>query len=213
MRKLIFTALMIYVTANVQAVLVVDSTDPDFERLVSTELLFIKERKRGLACQILLERLQAASATVTIKPVTKDENTWHPNDRRGTRSHTVALDTKIQGAERLTPTPADVFIHPSRIDPKLSLFKVGTFVRELAMALDLAEGHFSKDYRMRERRAFFFVNAWRDALNLSLISTSDRIETTDYQYAKNEGLLSVENASLFPLIQPAATPLPVLTPP
>lgn len=186
-----------------QAAVEIDGKDEAFSSAVSRELDRMRSGKRGMISQTLLERLDASTATTTIRPVTADEETWHPNDRKGTRSHLVPQDTKIQGAERRQPTGAILYIHPSRVDPALSLFKLGTFVYFLALASDLNTGQFFSDYRIRERRAVFFSNAWKDSAGYPLLTTSDNVPTPDYQFAKEQGLLTEDQKNTFPLLQTA----------
>jgi len=178
----------------------IDDSDPSFQALVQKEIDLMKEGKRGLACQVLVDRLEKSSATTTIKPVTSDETTWHPNDRKGTRSHVVPLDTKLRGAARTSPTSSVLYLHPSRIDPRLSLFKLGTFPHELAISVDLNRGEYPGDYRLVEKRATFFKNGWRESLNLPLIQIADRVPTPEYQTAKREGLISEEDREFFPIL-------------
>lgn len=180
--------------------LVIDASDPVFQENVQKEISLIRSGKRGIAPQELLDRIESSEATTTIRPITADETTWHPNDRRGTRSHVVPKDTRIRGARRSVPTSATLFLHPARVDPSMSLFKLGTFVYELAMAMDLNMGEYSGDYRIREKRAMFFRNAWFDAMRLPLVGISNRIETTEYQQAKELGLVTEENKTSFPIL-------------
>lgn len=184
------------------AKLIIEAGDTQFYSQVSQEIAKMREGARGLACQILIQRIEEADATVTIKEVTSDEKTWHPNDRRGTRSHVVPGDTRIQGAARSTPTSSTLYLHPSRIDPALSLFKLGTFVQQLAASADLARGEFSGDYKVREKRATFFVNGWREALKLPLVPTSDNVPTPEYQQALQSNLINEENTGRFPILEP-----------
>lgn len=186
----------------------IESADPAFEAMVRQELGAIRSGERGLVLKSLMDRLEGNQAVTTIRPLTADESTWHSNDMKGTRSHVVARDTKVRGAERDRPTDADVYVHPTRVDPSLSLFKLGTFVHVLATAADLNDGEFSPDYRIREKRAAFYRNAWLDALGLRPIEVSDRVPTPEYSTAKENGLLVEENVALFPLIQPQASPSP-----
>lgn len=186
--------------------IVVDSSDGQFSRFVEKELSLMRDSKRGVVCQELVRRLDSATATTTIKPITKDEGTWHPNDRKGTRSHVVSMDTKVRGAARTTPTDATVYVHPSRIDPALSLFKLGTFAHLLATAMDLNMGTFSGDYKIQEKRAAFFRNGWKDSLGLEQVLVSDRVPTADYKEAKASGLLTPENAALFPILMESSEP-------
>lgn len=184
--------------------LIVDDSDPQFFSDTNRELQVMRAGGRGLVCKEVVSRLDASSVDTHIKPVTQDEKTWHPNDRKGTRSHTVALDNKVRGAERRQPTPAIVFLHPSRVDRGISLFKLGTFVSELESAMDLNAGTFFGDYKVREKRAAFVRNAWRDSMGLGLISISDRVPTDEYQRAKQLGLINEKAAAFFPILDPEA---------
>ena len=178
----------------------IDRQDEAFLASVSKELQAMRVGARGVACQALVERLDGSMVMTHIRPVTEDEASWHPNDKKGTRSHIVPQDTKIQGAERKVPTGAVVYVHPSRVDPNLSLYKLGTLVYFLSMAADLNTGQFSADYRLRERRAVFFSNAWKDSLGYSLLTASDNVPTPDYQKAKLDGALIEEQKANFPLL-------------
>jgi len=180
----------------------VDNNDPQFEALVLQELEKMREGSRGRVCRILIERLDGAPADTLIKPLTRDESTWHPNDRKGRRSHVVAQDTKIRGGARETPTQAVFFLHPSRINPNLSLFRLGTFVHQLSHAVDFNFGVFSGDYIIREKKASFFRNAWRDSSGYKLVEISDRIPTPEYLIAKDLNLMSPEHEDFFPILNP-----------
>ncbi|MBV9080565.1 MAG: hypothetical protein JO102_05540 [Elusimicrobia bacterium] len=188
------------------AAIVVDQADPSFQAHVNQELDALRSGRRGIVCKTLIQRLDVATATTTIRPLTSDESTWHPNDPRGIRSHVEAVDTRIRGAERKTPTSAIVFIPPARVDPGMSVFRLGTFVHELSLAADLNDGVFSSDFKTREKRASFFRNAWLDALGLKPVEMSDRVPTPEYSRAKTAGLLNDSNAHAFPILDagPAA---------
>jgi len=195
-----FTLNLCVFLPNAFAVLIVDPADPQFHTLVTNEIKLMQEGKRGLVCQALIEKIEHSSATTTIAPLTRDEKTWHPNDPKGIRSHVVAVDTGIRGGARKESTSAFLYLHPSRIDPHLSTFKLGTFVHELVLSMDLNLGVFSGDFKIREKRANFFRNAWRDSLGLGLYETSGNIPTTEYQEAKKKGFLTKENADDFPIL-------------
>jgi hypothetical protein len=186
------------------AQIIVDTSDSVFLANVNKELDSMREGTRGLVMKELLRRLDEGKAITTISPVTADERTWHPNDRRGTRSHVIAQDTKLRGTARTNPTNALVYLHPSRADSSLSLFKLGTFAQMLAVAMDLNQGTYSGDFRIQEKRSMFFRNGWRDSLKLELISLSDRVPTTEYADAKKAGLLVGEMSTEFPILDVAA---------
>lgn len=208
-----FLFLLVTAITPAAAVLRVDQADPVFATNTLKELDAMRSGKRGIVCQSLIARLDVATATTTVKPLTSDEATWHPNDRKGTRSHTVALDTRVRGGERTKPTSADVFVQPARVDLAMSLFKLGSFVHELALAADLNDGRFSADYRVREKRASFYRNAWLDSLGLRPLAVSDRVLTPEYLEAKNRGLLTDANKSNFPILEfPSPSPVPSSNP-
>ncbi len=201
-----FLAASVFFGSGSVPVLAKVQIDPDnstFAAQVLTELNLMREGKRGVACEVLVRRLDESEALVTIEPITSDEKTWHPNDRKGSRSHVVPLDTKLRSASRTSPVSSILYLHPSRIEPLLSLFKLGTFADELANAVDLAKGTYSGDYRIQTRRSAFFRNGWKDSMGGALVHLSDRVPTVDYQEAKKLGLISKEFAEIFPILDPA----------
>jgi hypothetical protein len=211
-RLVVVGAAVLLAVIPAHAVLTVDATDPAFARLATQEIEAMRSGQRGLVCQSLIARIDRSSATTTVRPITSDESTWHPNDQKGTRSHVVALDTRVRGADRNRPTGATVFIHPSRVDPSLSLFKLGTFVFQLAVAADLNDGQFSADYRIREKRASFYRNAWLDAMGLKPLAVSDRVPTPEYAKAKAAGWLTADHVADFPILRPDGPPSPAPSP-
>lgn len=199
-QKLLFMALLIGELSFVHAEILIFNGDAQFYSQVENELESMRDGRRGIVCQELINRLDKSSAWTHIKPLTSDQQTWHHNDRKGTRSHVVAVDTKIRGAARTVPTNAIIYVHPNRIDPAFSLFKLGTFAQLLATAMDLNFGSFSSDFKISQKRAFFFRNAWRDAMRLETIPLADRVPTLEYQNAKKENLIRAENSALFPIL-------------
>jgi hypothetical protein len=123
--------------------------------------------------QLLYERLLHSPVPIGIVSVSDDASTWHIDElrmaprRRPTaserRSHTAPSDSKPRGAERDTPTGSTIFINPFRLDPVDETYEHGVFVHELVHALDLAYGLYNSEKEIRERRAVFFQNMWRDA--------------------------------------------------
>jgi hypothetical protein len=205
-RSLIVSSVLVFgLLGAARASIVVDTTDGVFARQVNDELALMRSGQRGVVCKNLVDRLDAATSTTTIRLLGADESTWHPNDHRGTRSWVAPQDTRIRGAERKRPTNAILYLHPTRIDPSLSLFKLGTFVHELSFAADLNEGKFAADFRVREKRASFYRNAWLDALHLRPVLVSDRVATGDYGRAKEQGLITADHAADFPILSADAT--------
>jgi hypothetical protein len=212
-----FTSIMVFalLPLRVFGQISIESQSPEFTNHVQKELSLMREGKRGIACAELIRRLDESSAPTVIKPITGDESTWHPNDRKGTRSHVAPQDTKVRGAARTVPTGATLYLHPSRIDPAMSLFKLGTFAQMLAVAMDLNQGAYSGDFRIQEKRSFFFRNAWRDSQGLDQLLLSDRVPTSEYRDAKKAGLVTAEKASQFPILsldESVASPSPSPSP-
>lgn len=181
----------------------IDQSDPEFATMVENELDRLRRGDRGLACQQLARRFDMASATTTITPLTREESTWHPNDRKGFRSHVVPQDVKVRGAARPDPTQAVFYLHPNHINPKISSYKLGTFVHVLSEATDLNEGAFPGSRRIREKRASFYRNAWRDSQGYPLLNMSGGGATTEYQEARKLGLVLEENSDKFPILFPS----------
>jgi hypothetical protein len=148
--------------------------------------------KPGL--QLLYQRMLHSSVPITIRSVTDDASTFHvsearmaPGDRplaRRRRSHTDPSDSKRRGAERDTPTGSIIFVNPYRIIPSDNTYKRGTFVHELVHAFDLANGLYNSDVEIRERRAIFFQNMWRETKGKDPREDyHGRFVTDDYQKA------------------------------
>ncbi|OVE78332.1 hypothetical protein BVX98_00570 [bacterium F11] len=180
--------------------ILIDTSDQEFFSMVQKEINSMREGKRGVVCQKLIEDLDVSLSTTIVRPLTRDDRTWHPNDHRGKRSHVVADDFLVRGAARVEQTKATFYLHPTRINSRLSSFKLGTFVHQLVHARDLNYGEFSGDYRVREKRASFFRNAWRDSLGLPILEMAGEIGINEYSYAKERGLLTEENKYFFPIL-------------
>lgn len=152
--------------------------------------------KPGL--RLLYERLLRSPVPITIRSISDDASTWHvketrmaPRKRpaaRGRRSHTDPSDSKPRGARRDRPTGSTIFINPFRLNPSDGTYKSGTFVHELVHALDLAYGLYNSAVKIRERRAVFFQNMWREAKGEDLRENyHGKFVTDDYQRAVRAG--------------------------
>ena len=64
----------------------------------------------------------------------------------------------------------------------------------------MVTGRFSSSYVVREKRSVFFQNAWRSAAGYKLLQSSSRIETHEFQNAKEAGLIISEFAEYFPIM-------------
>ena len=131
----------------------------------------------------LYEAAQASPAAIRIRPITDDRATWHPDGNR-TRGHADPDDKRPKHEGRSKPADATVFIPPGAVDPTASHWRSGVLVHELTHALDLANGRYSPDLSVRERRATFMQNVWRNQIGSGArTSYHGRFPTLDYQEA------------------------------
>lgn len=138
----------------------------------------------------LINAAEIHPSIITITPITNDKSTWHYKGDKS-RSHTEASDNKKRGAKRDKPTNSIIFINTNRITPSHKTYKSGTLIHEIVHALDLANGLYNSDYKIRERRAIFFQNIWRSLQHKTLRSNyHDRFQTLDYQNAVNSGTIN-----------------------
>ena len=125
----------------------------------------------------LISAIASASMPVTIHPVTADPETWHPRGN-ATRSHTRS--TSSDGVI--------IYINPKRIDPSHKSYSSGTLIHELVHALDLTSKRYHRDYVVREKRAVFFQNIWRQAHQREFREHYHwRFTTDEYQQAQKTG--------------------------
>jgi hypothetical protein len=97
----------------------------------------------------------------------------------------VPDDGQPKNLGRTRPTGATVFVPPDTLEPQSSRWKGGVLAHELTHALDLASGRYSPEASIRERRATFMQNAWREHIGSPLrASYHGRFDTLDWQEAK-----------------------------
>ena len=123
---------------------------------------------------------------IFISPISNNPKTWHSFlDRK--RSHTEPLDGKAKRLGRTIPTSCVIYVDPEKV---IFQDKSGVLVHELVHAIDLAYGRYNRDYKIRERRAVFMQNLWRDVNGYSLRKTyHSRFSVIDYQQAKQKGIV------------------------
>lgn len=189
MKKIIYTILLLFTvnySSHVDAGLVIDGPN-NFKRKVNTNLYEAKSSSTYLVK--LIQSIKNSPSTITIKPITNDQSTWHKSGKKS-RSHTKALDSKSRGAARNTATNSIIFINTNRITKTHKTYNSGTLIHEIVHALDLANGKYHGSYPIREKRAVFFQNIWRNAHSKKLRTDyHGRFETTEYQNAKKSGKL------------------------
>jgi hypothetical protein len=136
----------------------------------------------------LYETAKASLAAIHIRPMTDDRSTWNADGTR-TRGHTDPDDKQSKGLGRDKPSDATVYLPPDAVEPGNEHWKSGTLAHELTHAIDLANGRYNKDVKIRERRATFMQNVWRGSHSGFAIRTSyhGRFPTLDYQEAMRTG--------------------------
>jgi len=135
----------------------------------------------------LYETAKASPATIHIRPMTDDRSTWNSDGTR-TRGHTDPDDKQSKATGRDKPSDATVFLPPDAVEPGKNFWNSGTLAHELTHAIDLANGRYNKDVKVRERRATFMQNVWRSHTGKTIrTSYHDRFPTLDYQEAMRTG--------------------------
>ena len=187
-------------STQASAVLVIETgrsqADRAFEQRLQAALLHVRD-SQDAAVREVYSAAMATPVTITLRPITDDRATWHPDGDR-TRGHTEADDGRRRGTGRSVPTPAIVYIPRDTVDPASAHWRNGLLVHELVHAIDLAFGRYNRDYTVRERRAVFIQNIWRDRIGFPLRKDyHGRFATLDYQYAKSRGAVAEYARYLF----------------
>lgn len=156
-----------------------------FKAKVNTNLA--EARRSSPHLSKLIQNIERSSSTITIKPVTNDKSTWHKSGKKS-RSHTKAQDNLSRGAARNSATDSIIYINTNRITQTHKSYTSGTLIHELVHAHDLANGKYHGTYPVREKRAVFFQNIWRDSHSRALREDyHGRFETGEYRKARQSG--------------------------
>ncbi len=189
MEKTIYAILLLFIVAYsscMKAALVIDGPD-DFIKKVNANLSEAKGSSIHLSR--LIQNVINSSSTITIKPITNNKSTWHKSGKKS-RSHTEALDNESRGTARSDATNSIIFINKNRITKTHKTYNSGTLIHEIVHASDLANGKYHSSYPVREKRAIFFQNIWRNTHSTKLRTNyHGRFETIEYQSAKKTGTL------------------------
>lgn len=136
----------------------------------------------------IFKAAHAAPFEIVIGPVTDDPRTHFEGDR--TRSSTRAFHADPLADSRLPGGPALILLNLDDVSPWGFLYKRGTLAHELVHALDRTYGRSHPNRQVRERRAVFVTNIWRDARGWYVAeSYNGEFETLDYQRAKSQGAI------------------------
>lgn len=155
------------------------------------------ERSRDPLLRELVAAIRASRGIIVVRPLTEDPATWD-SDRDRDRAHTQPADRRPKRLGRSTPTDAVVFLNRDAVDDGSAHWRGGVLVHELVHALDLSTGRYSDDVRLRERRAVFLQNVWRQRVRYPLrASYHGRFATVDYQIASKHGEIADYGRYLF----------------
>ena len=167
-------------------ILIVGSSD--FKNKINSYLDDVENS--SIYLQQLINHAKHESSLITVRPITNDKSTWHKSGKKS-RSHTKAKDRLPRGSQINRATDSIIFINVNRINPSHKSYKNGTFIHEIVHALDLAKGNYNKDYSIREKRAVFFQNIWREKHRTKLRKDyHGRFKTLEYQNGITNGNIS-----------------------
>ncbi len=136
----------------------------------------------------LIETAENAAVVIKIRPISDDPATFHKRAKKDAKCRTVPSDKAKPDLARSEPTGATIYLRGGSVDPGNKAYNKGNTMHELALAVDLATGHYHADQNIREKRAVFFQNIWRDAHDKSLRNRfSGTCTTEEYAKAKANG--------------------------
>jgi hypothetical protein len=151
------------------------------------ERYLVKSKKVSLHTRNLIEALEQSPMLVRIKPITSDPETWHRNGE-STRSYTRQLRSRKDRNNKRQLAGAVIYLNENRVSRSSRSYFRGTLIHELVHALDLVSGRYHEDVVVREKRAVFFQNIWRQAYDRPLRSSYHRkFATLEYQQAIESG--------------------------
>ena len=179
MRVLLLIAVVCLSTPSSAAIEIAGSVEFQYK----VRQVLSQARESSVHLEQLIDSLENSPVVVVIHPISDDAASWHPRGDR-TRSHTRALDSLPRRASRDQATESVIYLNEARVTPGHRSFMKGTLIHELVHALDLATGRYHENYVIREKRAVFFQNIWRDVQGARLRSAyHDRFPTLEYQGA------------------------------
>lgn len=134
----------------------------------------------------VISTLKQAPVQITLSAIGDDPASIHP-DGDPSRWHTDPVDGLPKRLGRDKPTGSVVYVNAKKF---LKGNADDVLVHELMHAYDLATGRYHPSAEIRERRAVFMQNLWRDTIGRKLRSDyHGNFETLDYQHSKRDGTL------------------------
>ncbi len=193
--RLIASALALILAAAAEsavAVLVVEgpagSGNPGFYDKLRAALAIL-ERSDEPNLRRLHAAAVAAPGRISFREMTDDPASWH-SDGNPDRGHTEPDDGRPKREGRDRPADATIFIPRSALEPGSARWRSGLLVHELVHALDLATGRYNRNYVLRERRAVFVQNLWRQHIGFQFRdSYHGKFPTLDLQFASQRGTI------------------------
>ena len=163
----------------------------EFHRSIIAGLLVMRDKSPHLAR--LLKAAQDAPFPIILNPLMEDRTTSLRNDPY--RPYARAGDARTLGRDGTIGYPAVVYLTLANVNPYWSESKRGMLPHELVHAVDLVYGRTHPDRLVRERRASFMENVWRDVHGWLLAERYfdgklPAFETLEYQRAKSRGAIA-----------------------
>ena len=180
----LIVVLMSVVSMPVAAYLDIRGSD-DFKQQV--EAYLEQGRKISHHTRRLIDEAGRSRHPIRIRALTDDPKTWHRNGD-ASRSHTRVVRRRAEDGQTRGVAGARIYINPKRISATDKTYSHGTLIHELVHALDLVNDHYHEDYVIREKRAVFFQNIWREAHGKRLRKHyHKKFDTLEYQQASENG--------------------------
>src|SRR5262249_9909297 len=164
----------------------------EFERNVVVGLIAMRDKSPYLAQ--LLKAAQDAPFPIIVRPTMEDPSTFFGTEPY--RAHAQAAGPLSISRDGVRGYPAAIYLTLMNVNPYGSYSKRGTLPHELVHAVDLAYGHLHPDRIVRERRAVFMENIWREAHAWRISERyfdgkTASFETLEYQRAKKQGPVAI----------------------
>ena len=156
----------------------------EFERNIRDQLIGLRASENPHLSK-LIKQADRTPETITIRPATiADANSWC--GRTSPKISCFRIRKTAEGAERLV-----LYFPPWQVDLENPKAHRGIVAHELSHVVDKIYNRYHSRKEIRERRAMFFHNMWRDEQGLRLFKMYNRKwDATDYQRAKSGGQLA-----------------------
>ena len=163
----------------------------EFHRGIMAGLLVMRDKSPYLAQ--LLRAAQDAPFPIVLHPLMEDRAMSLHHDPY--RPYARVGGSRVLGRDGTIGYPAAVYLTLANVNPYWSESKRGMLAHELVHAVDLVYGRSHPERLVRERRASFMENVWRDVHGWRLTEQYfdgklPAFETLEYQRAKSRGAIA-----------------------